>query len=471
MRRRDSSRSDAASLWLEEALAGAEDAPSLTGSERADVCVVGGGYTGLWTALELKRRQPALDVALLEARVCGAGASGRNGGFVLSWWAKFGSLAKLCGTGEALRLARASAEAVSEIGRFCAEHGIDCHYRPDGWLWAATSEAQVGAWRPLLHELERLGERPFLELTEEEVVRRTGSDRHLAGVFERTAATVQPALLARGLRRVALEQGVRIFERSPVRRLDRSRPPRVRTPAGTITAERVVLATGAWGAETRELRRAVAVIASDVVATAPAPERLAASGWVDGLCISDSRMLVNYYRTTLDGRIVFGKGGGALAFAGRVGSSFDGPSPRAAEVEASLRAISPAFAGVPVVASWTGPIDRSLTGLPFFGRLGGRSDVVYGLGYSGNGVGPSLLGGRILASLVLDQDDELASSALAGGPAGLFPPEPVRYLGGLLVRAAVARTERAEDAGRSPGFLASRVAALAPAGLVPTKRR
>lgn len=459
------------SLWLREALAGAEEAPPLEGNARADVCIAGGGYTGLWTALELKRREPSLDVVVLEADVCGAGASGRNGGFVLSWWAKFGSLAKLCGTGEALRLARASARAVAEIGEVCAAEGIDCHYRAAGWIWAATSPAQVGAWRPLVEELERLGERPFLELTAEETARRTGSARHLGGVYERTAATVQPALLARGLRRAALARGVRLFERSPVTRLERSRPPRVSTPRGAVSAERLVVATGAWAARMRELRRSVAVIASDVVATAPAPERLRASGWEEGLCISDSRMLVHYYRTTLDGRIVFGKGGGALAFAGRVGSAFDGPSPRAGEVEDSFRALYPSFATVPIETSWTGPIDRSLTGLPFFGRLGGRPDVVYGLGYSGNGVGPSLIGGRILASLVLEADDEWTASALAAGPPGRFPPEPVRYLGGLLVRAAVARTERAEDEGRRPGALAGRLAALAPAGLVPTKRR
>ncbi|MER3412067.1 MAG: hypothetical protein C4305_07110, partial [Thermoleophilia bacterium] len=229
--------------------------------------------------------------------------------------------------------------------------------------------------------------------------------------------------------------------------------------------------TGAWTAEIRELRRAIAVIASDVVATEPSPERLRACGWTDGLCISDSRMLVNYYRTTLDGRIVFGKGGGALAFAGRVGTAFDGPSPRAAEVAASLRSIYPHLSDLPVVASWTGPIDRSLTGLPFFGRLRRRPDIVYGLGYSGNGVGPTLLGGRILASLVLGHEDELSSSPLAAGPPGRFPPEPVRYLGGRLVRKAVALKEDAEDAGRRPSPLVARLADLAPAGLVPTKRR
>ena len=145
------------SLWLEEALGGGEDAPRLTGEERADVCIVGGGYTGLWTAIRLKEHDPALDVVLVEADVCGAGASGRNGGFVLSWWAKFGALERLCGTEEALRLARASASGVAEIGAFCAENGIDAHFRRDGWLWTATSPAQVGAWEGTIARVESLG--------------------------------------------------------------------------------------------------------------------------------------------------------------------------------------------------------------------------------------------------------------------------------------------------------------------------
>src|SRR5207248_3449563 len=128
------------SLWLDEALVGEEAAPPVVGEVSADVCIVGGGFTGLWTALCLKEREPSLDVVLVEADVCGAGASGRNGGFVLTWWAKFGTLKKVCGGDEAIRLARASAQAVDGIGAFCAEHGIDAHYRRDGWLWAATSE-------------------------------------------------------------------------------------------------------------------------------------------------------------------------------------------------------------------------------------------------------------------------------------------------------------------------------------------
>jgi putative aminophosphonate oxidoreductase len=457
-------------LWLEEALAaeGGGDATPLQGTVRADVCLVGGGYTGLWTAIHLKRHDPSLDVAVVEADVCGGGASGRNGGFVLSWWAKFSKLRSLCGTDEALRLARASAAAVDDIGDFCRTEGIDAHYRRDGWLWAATSAAQHGAWDSTVAELAALGERPFEPLAPAEVARRAGSATHTAGVFEPTAATVQPALLARGLRRVALARGVRIFERSPMTHLVRSRPPVVRTAAGEVVADRVVLALNAWAARLPELRRALVVIASDVVATAPIPRRLEEIGWRDGLAVSDSRLLVNYYRTTLDGRVVFGLGGGALAFGGRVGSAFQGASPRSEDVATSFRALYPVLADAPMSHSWTGPIDRSLNGLPAFNHLAGRRDIAYGVGFSGNGVGPSLIGGRILASLTLGIDDEWAAAGLVGDPHGSFPPEPVRYLGGRVVRRAVARKERRETAGRRPDRATLFLAGFAPAGLVPT---
>jgi putative aminophosphonate oxidoreductase len=457
------------SLWLQEAVRGGDgDRPPLRGDARADVCIVGGGFTGLWTALALTDRDPGLDVAIVEADICGGGASGRNGGFVLSLWAKFLALESVCGAAEALRLARASADAVGRIAAFCDEHRIDAHVREDGWLWTATNRAQLGAWDSTLASVEAHGEQPFERLEPAEVARRSGSPAHLAGVFEATAATVQPARLARGLRRVALERGVRIYEHSPMTRLDRSAPPVVHTPDGSVTADRVVIAMNAWATRLREVRGAVVVIASDVIATEPIPERLREIGWTDGLCIDDSRLLVNYYRTTLDGRLVFGQGGGTLAFGGRVGAAFDGETPRLDEVRRGLRHIYPMLADAAITHTWTGPIDRTVVGLPFFWRLGGRDDLLCGAGYSGNGVGPSRLGGDILASLALGADDEWSRCGLARGPAGRgLPPEPIRYLGGRLVREAVARKERAEDHGRRPPPRAVALAKLAPAGLVP----
>jgi putative aminophosphonate oxidoreductase len=458
------------SLWLQEALTDSEPSEPLEDAIRADVCIVGGGYTGLWTALRLKELDPALELVLVERDVCGGGASGRNGGFVLSWWAKFATLGKICGDEEALRLARASGAAVDAIGEFCREHGIDAHFRRDGWLWTATNRAQVGAWDSTLAAIEALGEQPFERLGPEAAGRRAGSPMHLSGVFEPSAATVQPALLARGLRRVALERGVRIFERSPMQKLDRSRPPRVVTDRGSVRAEKVVLALNAWAAGLPEVRRAVVVVGSDIVATEPAPERLSEIGWTDGTCISDSRMLVNYYRNTLDGRVVFGKGGGMLAFGGRIGSSFDDGSPRSGDVAASFRRLYPALSDVAIAADWMGPIDRTRTGLPFFSRLGGREDILYGVGYSGNGVGPTYLGGRMLAALALGRDDEWSRAGLVRDPVGTFPPEPIRYVGGRLVRSAVERREAAEDNDRRAGPVTRLLADLAPAGLVPVKK-
>ncbi len=462
------------SLWLQEALGSAEeDAPRLGGDDKADVCIVGGGYTGLWTALRLKEHDPALDVVIVEADVCGGGPSGRNGGFVLSWWAKFAKFEHILGAEEALRLCHASAAAVADVGEYCTANGIDAHFRHDGWLWAATSQAQIGAWDETVQAIERHGVEAFVRLEPEEVARRAGSPTHVAGVLEPTGATVQPALLARGLRRVALERGVRIFEQSPMTRLERSRPLRVHAGDGVVTAERVVLAMNAWLAQVGELSRSLFVLASDIVATPPIPERLAEIGLNDGVAISDSRLLVNYYRTTLDGRIAFGQGGGLMARGGRIGRDFSGAAPpdRAEEVAASFRELYPALAGVATPQSWTGPIDRTHDALPLFGRLGGRPDIVFGGGYSGNGVGPTYLGGRMLASLALGLDDEWSHSAELFKPRGGFPPEPIRYLGAHVVRAAVARKERLEDRGKTANAVTSFVAGLAPAGLVPVKKK
>jgi putative aminophosphonate oxidoreductase len=452
------------SLWLQQALDGPQ-APPLSGAERADVAILGGGYVGLWTAIEIKRRDPACDVAVLERDVCGGGASGRNGGMVLSWWPKLASLIKLCGVDEALRVARASAEAIDGIAAFCEEHGIDAQFRRGGFLWTATTPAHVGSWNAVVDLCERHGVDAFEHLAPEEVARRAGSDRHIAGVFEARAATVQPALLARGLRTVALSLGVRIFEGTPATRFTRERPLVVETPGGTIAAEKLVVATNAWAAALPELRRALVVVSSDIVATPPIPDRLAEIGWTGDEGITDSQMMVAYYRTTADGRIAFGKGTAGIAYGGRVGDLFDRDHERSAMTASDFRRNYPELADVPIEHDWGGPIDRTPTSLPILGHLGGREHLLYGVGWSGNGVGPSLVGGKILASLALDERDEWSTTGLVDRAADPFPPEPVRFLGARLVREAVIRKERSELAGRPPRRLAVRMAALAPAGL------
>ena len=284
-------------------------------------------------------------------------------------------------------------------------------------------------------------------------------------MFEPRAATVQPAALARGLRRVALERGVRIHEGSPVVRFTRERPLRVETDRGTLAAERLVVAMNAWAAGLPELRRSLVVVSSDIVATPPIPDRLEAIGWTGGEGITDSHTMVAYYRTTADGRIAFGKGTAGLTYGGRVGDRFDRDPARAAMAEADLRRYYPALADVPVEQHWGGPIDRTPASVPILGHLGGREHISYGVGWSGNGVGPSVVGGRILAALALGVRDEWSACGLVDVPHDRFPPEPLRFAGGQVVRAAVIRKERAEAANRPPRRLAARVAAFAPKGL------
>ena len=189
------------------------------------------------------------------------------------------------------------------------------------------------------------------------------------------------------------------------------------------------------------------------------------------MAIADSRLLVNYYRTTDDGRIAFGKGGGRLAVGSRLGRRFEGEALWSAGAEESFRRTYPMLADVPVTHRWTGPIDRSRSGLPIFGHLGGQPGVAYGVGFSGNGVGPTYVGGRILASLALGRQDEWSGSALVDQAAGRWPPEPIRFVGGSLMRWALTRVERAQDEGRHPSALDSALLDLAPTGLVPMRVR
>ena len=455
------------SLWFEQAMAheAGLSVPPVELPASADVAVVGGGFTGLWTALALKRRRPGARVVLLEADLCGSGASGRNGGFILTSWSKFSSLCKACGEADAVSYGRAVEDGVAAIARFCAEHEIDALLRAEGWLWAATNDAQMNAWQETVEQLDAAGAQPFELLGADAVQALTGSSVHRGGVLDPAAAVVQPALLARGLRRAAIAAGVVVSERTPVRAIEATAGPTLITDRGRVRAERVVLATGAWAAAIPEVRRALVVIASDIAVTEPIPDRLGELGWRHGLAVSDSRRLVNYYRQSEDGRVVFGKGGGGVALRGEIGPGFLGTSPRTAELTGQFHYIFPMLADLPALRSWRGPVDYSINGLPFFAELAGRPGLIVGAGFSGSGVGPAHTAGDILAALALGED-HCGPEGLCRLPRGAMPPEPLRFAGGVAVRAAVARKEADEDSGRRSGAATRALAALDPTSFV-----
>jgi glycine/D-amino acid oxidase-like deaminating enzyme len=461
-------------FWLRDALAASQsqDRPQLVDAIEADVCIVGGGFTGLWTALHLTELAPSSRVVLLESGICGSGASGRNGGFAMSMWSKFVKLAEVSGTDEAVRICRLAGDAIKEIGEFCEQEGIDAQFRADGWLWMASNAAQAEAWEETVEKIgAAVPDSPFEPIELDGARRRGGSQTIQGGTFEHGPASLHPGKLVRGMRDVALKRGIEIFEHTPVLGLSTGDPAVITTARGQVRAPRVVLGTHYGLAEIPELRRCSFVVSSDVLATTPVPDRLEHLGLTDGLSISDSRLLPIYYHTTTDGRLVFGKSSGILAFGGRINQSQMGPvSQRRREILAgAMIRLYPDLRDAPIANVWTGPADRSSNGLPFFGRLKAAPHISFGAGYSGNGVAPSRLGGRVLASFVLDRDDEYAAVANALCPHAKLPPEPIRYLGGRIVRDGVARKERAEDEGREPDRLSKLAASLVPATFVPVR--
>lgn len=457
--------------WYAEALDyDSHVAPALTTSIDADVCIIGGGYLGLWTAIRLKRENADLKVVVVERDLCGGGASGRNGGVVTNWWAKFLSLVKVCGRDEAFRICKAAESAIDEIGEFCEQNGIDAQFRKEGWIWSASSEKQRGSWDILIESLKEYNIDHYVPLDSNEAQARTGSPRNLEAIFDPNAATVQPAMLARGLRRHALDIGVEIYEKTPMTSLERSKTPVVHVEQGTVRAQKVVVAMNAWGAIFPELRRNIAVVSSDMIATAKVPERLKKIGFTGGEAMTDSRVVLNYYRNTPEGRVIFGKPLGKFGLAGRVGDIYEGPTPAVNEITKAFHEIYPNLADVPIISSWTGPIDRSMSGLPTFGHLGGHENIVYAIGFSGNGVGTTVFASRIVNSLVLEKNDEWSRCGLVDTKIKRFPIEPFRYMGGHMVRDALVRKEAFEDRDQTASWLTRRLAALAPAGFAPTKK-
>lgn len=437
----------------------------LQGVKAADIAIVGGGFVGLWTALTIKRHEPECQVIVLEQDVCGGGASGRNGGFVMSWWPKIQSLLAFSDQEQAKFLAHAAEAAIYELGEFCEQHKIDASYRQSGWIWTATCKAHIDAWEGTLKACKRMGASPFERLTPAEVARLTGSTAHLAGVIERSNATVQPAALARGMRRVALSLGVEILEGSSVEEIAPGSPVQLKLRSGTVHANKVVLATNAWSSAIPELRNKIATVGSSIIVTEPIPNELSKIGWDGGHSITDSQLFVDYYRTTSDGRIAFGKGTGNVSFRSKINQVFSDHQEAIAQTESDFRRTYGNLKHVKMTHSWSGPIDRTYDSLPIFGHLKDAQNIFYGIGWSGNGVGPSRIGGRILASLALGRNDEWAQCSLVGRAVRTFPGEPLRYIGARLVRGAVIRKERAEFQGRTGSTIDKLLAGLAPAGL------
>ena len=443
------------SWWLRDALAHetARECPPLSGDLKADVVIVGGGFTGLWTAYHLHERNPNLGIVVLEQDICGGGPSGRNGGFASGWWDELHGLTQLYGRDGAVRCAKAISRSIDSIGAFCEANGIDAWYRKAGYLYAVTADTHERSCEEMV-ELAREagGEKELYALSAAELKQRCASPAFRNGAFMADGAQVQPARVARGLRRVVLERGVAVHENTPVTRLEGTTAV---TPAGRVEAKHAVLAVNAWGIRWPQLSRGLVAWSSYIVMTAPAPDKLREIGWTGGELITDFRTSLRYFRTTPDGRIAFGGGGGRARRT--VDEMFTADTRAVAETAAGFRLMFPSWAEVPIEDAWGGPIDVSATHLPTFGRTG-YANVYYAAGYTGNGVAPTHLAGQVLADLITGADTDTVRLPLVNAKPMSFPPEPFRSWGAAVVRRAMIEKETAEENGRQPGFVASQLA-------------
>jgi len=445
--------------WLEEAGA-LTPAPALSGDRDADVVVIGGGFTGLWAAWHVKQLAPDARVALLEADVCGRGPSGRNGGFCNVMWFSLPNMRSRWGAQGALAVARAADRAVHEIGEFCEEQGVEAWFRPGGYLQVSTAAAQDGVWAEALAACRELGAADVVQpLSPAQVAARCASPAFRAGAFYPAAATVQPARLAWGLRSRLRECGVELYESTPVGALrDAADGVEARTATGTVRARAAVIAIG--GAATARhgpLRNRLTITSSHIVLTEPVPDLLEEVGWTGGECITDCRTMLHYFRTTPDGRIAFGLGGGRISMGGHLRGRVEVDPEVVARAAERLRAYFPGIEGRRITHAWGGPIDVSPTHLPVVVPLaGGRAFAA--AGYTGNGVGPSHMVARTLAALALERRDEYARLPIVDPAPQRVPPEPFHWIGGSAIHAGIMSKERAEGEGRRPHLLSAALA-------------
>ncbi|ODU06874.1 MAG: hypothetical protein ABS81_03505 [Pseudonocardia sp. SCN 72-86] len=439
--------------WLEEALGSGQEEPPAAphvGRTQADVVIVGAGYTGLWAALALHERNPDLEVVLLERDIVGAGPSGRNGGFLHGYWEQLPGLVDAFGKQPALDLAHAGSTAQKAILGFATARGEDIWATESGIMMVATSEAQEAALDRAIANARRLGVTEQVEpLSHSEVASRCASSAFGRGVLFHEAGTVQPARLARALRRAVLDAGVRLYENTRVVDITDGASHRVITDLGEIECRDVVLATNSALATDTIGRKSLVNLSSYMCVTEPIPDRLKELGWTNGEGIRDARMFLHYFRATQDGRIAFGAGSGPIGYRGGKPDKLCYDQATVSRMCKEFGELFPELRDVEMTHAWGGPIDMASDHAPIV-HTKPASRIHYAMGLSGHGVNPSWIVGQIVASLVDGRRDRWTALPICRISAPGLPPEPFRYIGGRAVRSAIMQIEASADSGERP---------------------
>ncbi len=442
------------SYWLSSVDTPLVPGPALPGDTDVDVAIVGGGYTGLWTAYYLARADPGLRIAVLEAELCGYGASGRNGGWCSALLpTSTGVLAREHGTGPALAFVAAMRATVDEVGRAAAAEGIDCDYAKGGTVTLARTPVQLARAQAALAAERELGSGPddLVLLDAAQASARVGATGVLGGLYTPHCARIHPAKLVRGLATAVRGLGVRVYEQTRVTAIE---PGVVRTAHGRVRADVVVRATEGYTPTIPGHRRAIAPVYSLMLATAPLPGSFwDTAGLAQRETFSDERHLIIYGQRTADDRLAFGGRGAPYHYGSAVRPAFDREPRVFRELARVLLELFPALGPrVPVEYTWGGPLGIARDWHASVG-LDRATGLAWAGGYVGDGVGTTNLAGRTLTDLILRRDTELTALPWVGHRSPRWEPEPLRWLGvntGLRVLGAADAEESRTGQGIPP---------------------
>jgi glycine/D-amino acid oxidase-like deaminating enzyme len=424
--------------------------PPLRGTEWADVCVVGGGYTGLWTAYFLKQAEPALDVAVVERSWAGSGASGHNDGYAMTVLdMSLHHLVEHHGQERAGAAHEAVARSVVEIGEFCSEHDVDAEYELNGFAAIALNDGQMWRLERDMEAARRIGAADDFTFVESDAARAVIGSPVVRGLLkEGRGAFINPHKLVRGLARTVEGMGVRIFERSPATTVAAGR---VETELGAVEAPRVVVATNAYQHSFPQFRDKVLPLWSYAMATEPlTDEQRGRVAWEGREGFEDKRNFITIGRWTADGRILWG---------GRLAPYFYGDDMDLrhlsnervfGELRDAWREYFPMWQDVHFTHAYGGCVAITASFLPYVGTLG--NGIFYGYGYNGHGVAPSHTVGRALCDLVLERDSEYTVLLFVNqDKEPRLPPEPLRFLGTRLTTKLLDRQDLRMDRGAGVG--------------------